>query len=370
MKKYICFFLSISFQPAGIAVVSVMLITTALVTLVMLLIWKISIWWISLFLIVIGGVEAIYLSAVLSKFVKGGFLPLALAFFLMQIMGIWHYIHAKRYNFELENKVSSNYIQELASDQNITRIPGIGLLYSELVQGIPPIFRQFVEKIPSIHSVFVFVSVKHLPVSKVEPRERFLFRQFEPRELRMFKCVVRYGYKDAVEGAKDFEKTLIKQLKEFIHHEFFIREGGSSPPQSHPSEEPATGAAESDHRRAGSATVHVDETLKSRGSAGHSSGSILPANNSDRSGSSSGGSVGTPIPAIEDEKQFIQKEMEKGVVYLLGETEMVAKPDSSIIKRVVVNNIYHFIRLNFRQGDEAMAIPKARLLKVGVTYEI
>ncbi|KAI0513475.1 hypothetical protein KFK09_009498 [Dendrobium nobile] len=352
----------------GIAVVSVMLITTALVTLVMLLIWKTSIWWISLFLIVIGGIEAIYLSAVLSKFIKGGFLPLAFAFFLMLIMGIWHYVHVKHYNFELENKVSSNYIQELALDRNITRIPGIGLLYSELVQGIPPIFRLFMEKIPSIHSVFVFVSVKRLPISKVEPHERFLFRQLEPREFRLFKCVVRYGYKDAIEAAKDFEKTLIRELKEFIYHEFFIQEGGS-PLQNAPLEEPVTEATESNQRRAGSNTIHADETLKPQGSAGNSSGSILPAN-SNRSANSSGRRVGALIPAIEEEKQYIQKEMEKGVVYLLGETEMIAKPNSSIIKRVVVNNIYHFIRRNFRQGDEAMSIPKARLLKVGVTYEI
>ncbi|XP_020592769.1 potassium transporter 5-like [Phalaenopsis equestris] len=350
----------------GIAVVSVMLITTALVTLVMLLIWKTSIWWISLFVITVGGVEAIYLSAVLSKFVKGGFLPLAFAFFLMVIMGIWHYVHVQHYKFELENKVSSNFIQDLASDRSITRIPGIGLLYSELVQGIPPIFRQFIDKIPSIHSVFVFVSVKHIPISKVEPHERFLFRQLEPREFRLFKCVVRYGYRDAKETAMDFEKSLIKQLKEFVYHEFFIREGNQSFPNCQ-LEEPGTETTETNRRIA---RMAPDETLKPQGSAGSdSSGSIRPAN-SNRSGNSSGIRAAALIPAIEEEKQFIQKEMERGVVYLLGETEMVAKPSSSIIKRAVVNNMYQFIKRNFRQGDEAMSIPKSRLLKVGVTYEI
>ncbi|PKA56858.1 Potassium transporter 5 [Apostasia shenzhenica] len=273
----------------GIAVVFVMLITTSLLTIVMLLIWKTNILLVSLFVLVIGGIEAVYLSSVLSKFVKGGYLPLVFAFFLMLIMGIWHYVHVKRYKFELEHKVSSNYIQELSRNRiNIRRMPGVGLLYSELVQGIPPIFPHFIEKIPSIHSVLVFVSVKHLPVSKVELHERFLLRQVEPRELRLFRCVVRYGYKDAMEGTEEFERLLAEQLKEFI----------------------------------------------------------------------------------EEEKQFIQKEMENGVVYLLGETEMVAKATSSIIKRVVVNHVYNFIRRNFIQGDEAMAIPKARLLKVGMTYEI
>lgn len=336
----------------GIAVVSVMLITTALVTLVMLMIWKVSILWISLFVIVIGGIEAVYLSAVLSKFVKGGYLPVALSIFLMMMMGIWHYVHVKHYRFELEHKVSGDYIHELAADGRITRIPGIGLLYSELVQGIPPIFPQFIDKIPSIHSVLVFVSVKRLPISRVEPDERFLFRQIQPAEFRLFRCVVRYGYKDPLEGARDFEKSLVKKLKEFVHHEMFVRIGDPSPENSPPRREESNGIQEK------------------QGSSHYSSGSIVPHNYNGSSNSSSGEKRGAVVPAVEDETEFIQKEMEKGVVYLLGETEMVAKPNSSIIKRMAVNKIYRVMRRNFRQGDEAMLIPKGRLLKIGITYEI
>ncbi|KAG0462770.1 hypothetical protein HPP92_021246 [Vanilla planifolia] len=356
----------------GIAVVTVMIITTALVTLVMLFIWKTSIWWISLFVIVIGGIEAIYLSSVLSKFVKGGYLPLLFSLFLMLIMSIWHYVHVKRYKFELEHKVSSNYIQDLALNRNITRIPGIGLLYSELVQGIPPIFPHFIEKIPSIHSVLVFVSVKHLPIGKVEPHERFLFRQIEPRGLRLFRCVVRYGYKDVIEAAEEFEKFLIKHLKEFIHHEFFLLEGEPEM-QNHPTVEPAilgsstTEATDSRQHRT-LLTTHAEETIKAQSSANNSSGSIHPAT-SNRSANASITKVGI-ITAMEEEKHFIQKEMEKGMVYLLGEIEMVAKPHSSIIKKLIINKIYNFMRRNFRHSDETMSIPKAKLLKVGMTYEI
>ncbi|MCE5166983.1 Potassium transporter 5, partial [Datura stramonium] len=60
----------------GIAVVSAEIITTNLVTLVMLRIWKISIWRISLFYAVYVTIESTYLSAQLSKFVEGGYLPL------------------------------------------------------------------------------------------------------------------------------------------------------------------------------------------------------------------------------------------------------------------------------------------------------
>lgn len=62
--------------------------------------------------------------------------------------------------------------------------------------------------------------------------------------------------------------------------------------------------------------------------------------------------------------------MEKGVVYLLGETQVVASQESSFLKKVVVNYAYSFLRKNFRQGEKVMAVPSARLLRVGMTYEI
>ncbi|KAI3467834.1 hypothetical protein Pfo_024497 [Paulownia fortunei] len=209
----------------GIAVVSVMLITTSLVALIMLVIWKTKIWWTCSFFIVFMSVELVYFSSVLYKFTQGGYLPLALSLVLMLMMAVWHYAQKQRYMFELKNKVPNDYVLNLAKNRDINRIPGIGLLYSELVQGIPPIFPHFISNIPSIHSVIVFVSIKSLPISKVMPEERFLFRQVEPREYRIFCCVVRYGYKDLIEEPMEFESHLVENLKEFIKHGNCLFEG-------------------------------------------------------------------------------------------------------------------------------------------------
>ena len=194
-----------------------------MVTLIMLVIWKTSIWWIALFFVVFGSIEILYLSSVLYKFTQGGFLLLVFALALMTIMAIWHYIHKKRYMFELKNKVSPNYLKELATNPTINRVPGIGLLYSELVQGIPPIFPHFIANVPSIHSILVFVSIKSIPISKVAPKERFLFRHVEPRDYRMFRCIVRYGYNDLIKEAKGFEHQFVGELKKFIQHEHFVK---------------------------------------------------------------------------------------------------------------------------------------------------
>lgn len=72
---------------------------------------------------------------------------------------------------------------------------------------------------------------------------------------------------------------------------------------------------------------------------------------------------------IENDIEFIEMAWKKGVVYMLGETEVVADPKSSIFNKIIVST-YNFLRRNFQQRDELMAIPRKRLLKVGMTYEI
>jgi KUP system potassium uptake protein len=260
------------------------------------------------------------------KFKEGGFLPLVSAIIFTMIMGIWFYAQKKKYMFELKNKVPSESLIKLVNDLDTKRIHGIGILYSELVQGIPPIFAHFVANIPSIHSVVVFVSIKAIPITNVALEERFLFRYVEPRECKIFRCIVRHGYNDVIGDSIEFESQLVQYLKEFI-----IQESDYMP------ELETTTKCEQVHSK----EVKASDSIQSLG----------------------------VVEGIGNEIKFIDEALEKGVVYMLGEIEVVANPKSSILKKIIVN-AYNFMRRNFQQRDELMAIPRRRLLKVGMTYEI
>ncbi|KOM29086.1 hypothetical protein LR48_Vigan635s001100 [Vigna angularis] len=80
--------------------------------------------------------------------------------------------------------------------------------------------------------------------------------------------------------------------------------------------------------------------------------------------------LASSIHGAEEELKFIEKALEKEVVYMLAEAEVVAHPNSSIINKIIVNYVYSFFRKNFRQGQSSMAIPCKRLLKIGMSYEI
>ncbi|PAN37931.1 hypothetical protein PAHAL_7G133300 [Panicum hallii] len=276
----------------GICVVTVFSITTHLTTIVMLLIWRKKFIFVFLFYVVFGSIELIYLSSILTKFAQ------------------------------------ADEVTALLKKHDVRRIPGVGLLYSDLVQGIPPVFPRLVQKIPSVHSVFLFMSIKHLPIPHVVPVERFLFRQVGPREHRMFRCVARYGYCDMLEESGLFKGFLMERLKMFIQDEAAFETNST------------TG----------------DSQTCSEGSACP----IVPSGQS--------GNINSDL--VEKEKQLIDAETERGVVYLMGEANVVAGPNSSLVKKIVVDYVYAFLRNNLTEGEKALSIPKDELLKVGITYDI
>uniref|UniRef100_A0A453MZX2 Potassium transporter n=1 Tax=Aegilops tauschii subsp. strangulata TaxID=200361 RepID=A0A453MZX2_AEGTS len=298
----------------GICVVMVFSITTHLMTVVMLLVWKKNIAFIAAFYVIFGATELLYLSSILSKFAEGGYLPFCFSLVLMALMATWHYVHVSRYWYELDHVVPATELTALLGHPDVRRVPGVGLLYSELVQGIPPVFPRLVDKMPSVHTVFVFMSIKNLPIPRVAAPERFIFRRVGLAEHRMFRCVARYGYTDQIEGAKDFSASLLDGLKLFIYEE---------------------------------AAFSCQQTDDDGGCA-----------------------LRAAKAAAEEEQRFIDAELERGVVYLTGEADVVAAPGSSVMKRIVVNYVYTFLRRNLSESHKALAIPKDQLLKVGITYEI
>ncbi|KAF0921609.1 hypothetical protein E2562_009798 [Oryza meyeriana var. granulata] len=364
--------ITLSFRTTGfivkaheICVVLVMVITTLLMTVVMLLVWKVNIWWIVAFFVVFMSTETIYLSAVLYKFMHGPYMPLAMSAVLMVIMFVWHYVHVKRYKFELEHTVSPNKVKELLERRDLKRVPGVGLFYTELVQGIPPIFPHLIEKIPTIHSVIVFISMKHLPIPHVDVSERFLFRKVEPQECMVFRCVARYGYRDTLEVADDFVTTLVEYLQYYIR-DLNLYNTAEPLKMSYPSIR--IDSFSWDRRPSGHA-IYAEEMLTPIQS--FSELTMHPVGMSSRLAQFQTTKMSLEeMLKIEEDQKLIQREKDNGVVYILGETEVVAKPHSNLLKKVVINYIFNFLRKNSRKGEKMLSIPRCKLLKVGITYEI
>lgn len=345
----------------GIAEVGVMVVSTTLVTLVMLLIWQTNLFLALCFPLVFGTVELMYLSAVLTKIKEGGWLPLVFASCFLCVMYTWNYGSVLKYQSEVREKISMDFLLELGSTLGTVRVPGIGLLYNELVQGIPSVFGQFLLDLPAIHSTVVFVCIKYVPVPVVPQEERFLFRRVGPKDYHMFRCVARYGYKDVrKEDHRAFEQLLGESLEKFLRREaqdlalesnleemdldsISVRSRGSEVQELRI-------PLMSDQRFEEAGTSISDESVSALPS------SVMPLDDDD--------------PRLEYELSALREAMDSGFTYLLGHGDVKAKKSSLFIKKLVVNYFYAFLRRNCRGGAATMRVPHTNIMQVGMTYMV
>ncbi|KAL5826694.1 hypothetical protein ACOSQ3_018530 [Xanthoceras sorbifolium] len=349
----------------GIAEVGVMIVSTTLVTLVMLLIWQSNLFLVLCFPLVFGSVELIYLSAVLSKITEGGWLPLVFASFFLCVMYIWNYGSVLKYQSEVREKISMDSLLDLGSDLGTVRVPGIGLVYNQLVQGIPSIFGQFLRSLPAIHSTIVFVCIKYVPVPVVPQEERFLFRRVGPKDYHIFRCIARYGYKDVrKEDHHIFEQILVGSLETFlrkeaqdlalersVEHEYNSVSVGSRGPE-------VPGGYGADDLRM--PLIH-DWSLEEAGTSIPEQ--VVPALPS---------SV-MPLdydPSLEHELSALREAMDSGFTYLLAHGDVRAKKNSFFLKKLVINYFYAFLKRNCRAATANMSVPHMNILEVGMTYAV
>ncbi|XP_061360485.1 potassium transporter 10-like isoform X2 [Gastrolobium bilobum] len=347
----------------GTAVVIVMLVTTFLMILIMILVWRCH--WI-LVLIFTGLsliVECTYFSSVLFKVDQGGWVPLVIAGAFLVIMSVWHYGTVKRYEFEMHSKVSMAWVLGLGPSLGLVRVPGIGLVYTELASGVPPIFSHFITNLPAIHSVVVFVCVKYLPVYTVPEEERFLVKRIGPKNFHIFRCVSRYGYKDLHKKDDDFEKKLFDNLFMFVRLESMM-EGCSD------SDEYSLYGQQTERSRDGllnnngnTASSNVDLTISSVDS-------IVPAISPPHVNITvrSSGQVSSQTEV--DELEFLNNCRDAGVVHILGNTVVRARRDSRFYKKIAVDYIYAFLRKICRENSVIFNVPHESLLNVGQIFYV
>ncbi|CAO2828810.1 unnamed protein product [Amaranthus hypochondriacus] len=345
----------------GIAEVGVMLVSTALVTLVMLLIWQTNIFVALSFPVIFGTIELIYLSAVLSKIMEGGWLPLAFAACFLVVMETWNYGSVLKYQCEVRDKISIDIIHDLGSSLGTVRVPGIGLVYNELVNGIPSILGQFILSLPAIHSTIIFVCIKYVPVPVVPQEERFLFRRICTKDYHMFRCIARYGYKDVrKEDHHSFEQLLVVSLKNFLKNEAQDL------------------ALESDMLELDMESVSVksrddvEVANELRTPLMHDQRFVEPARlrSEENEELPSSAMSSEDDPSLEYEFSALREAVDSGFTYLLGDGDVRAKKESWFLKKLVINYFYAFLRRNCRRGAAVLRVPHMNIIEVGMTYMV
>ncbi|KAM7274840.1 hypothetical protein ACFE04_016706 [Oxalis oulophora] len=360
----------------SLAVMTVMLVTTCLTSLVIMLCWHKPPIIAVIFLLFFGSIELLYFSASLTKFQEGAWLPILLAFILMTIMFVWHYATIKKYEFDIHNKVSLEWLLALGPSLGITRVPGIGLVFTDLTSGIPANFSRFVTNIPAFHRITVFVCVKSVPVPYVFPAERYLVGRVGPTANRTYRCIVRYGYRDVHQDIDSFENELVGRLSSFICYDWsrayntnsFIEDdestsdcrltvigttGFSAPPEFE-----LDGSEQLQSVSCGFPTVEsITDIIE-----------MEPVGSRVRFSDHESETDTRPDEQMREELEDLLAGQRAGIAFIMGHSHLRAKQGSSFMKRLAVDFGYSFLKNNCRGVDVALRVPPASLLEVGMVY--
>ncbi|WOL11971.1 hypothetical protein Cni_G20735 [Canna indica] len=359
----------------GIASMTVMFTTTWLMTLVVIFVWQKNITFALMFLIFFGFIEASYLSSSLIKVPQGGWVPFVLSMVFMVIMYVWHYGTRRKYLFDLQNKVSMKWILTLGPSLGIVRVPGIGLVYTPLVTGVPSIFSHFVTNLPAFHQVLVFVCVKSVPIPYVPQDERYLIGRIGPKSYRMYRCIIRYGYKDVQKDDDNFENLLVLSIAKFIQMEAEESSSGSydTSPEGRmaviqPTDTARTSLVMTDvDEAAWNARSGRSETLRSLQSQYEQESPSLTHRRQVRFQLAEEGNVNSDV---REELMTLLEAKQAGVAYIMGHSYVKARKTSSFLKKLVIDVAYSFLRKNCRGPAVALNIPHISLIEVGMIYYV
>ncbi|KAK6921544.1 Potassium transporter [Dillenia turbinata] len=195
----------------GVVVSLVMLVTTVLLTLVMIMIWRTPLVLVFLYFIIFFTMEGVYVSAVSTKLLEGGWIPFAISFILAFIMFGWFYGRQRKVEYELMHKISPERLKVLLADPTVQRVPGMCFFYSNIQDGLTPILGHYIKNMKSLHKITIFTTLRYLLVPKVASHERIVVHKMDLKGV--YRCVIQYGYADSLNLEGD---DLVRQVTDCL----------------------------------------------------------------------------------------------------------------------------------------------------------
>ncbi|CAN1300438.1 Potassium transporter 3 [Linum perenne] len=365
----------------GIASMTLVFITTCLMSLAIYFVWHKGLMLAILFFLFFGTIEIIFLFSSYVRILQGGWVPLVLSAVFLFTMFVWHYGSRKKYLYDQHHKLPMKWILTLGSDLGIVRIPGIGLIYTHLANGVPATFSHFLTNLPAFYQVIVFVCNKTVPVPFVPQKERYLVGRIGPKSYRMYRCIVQNGYKDVNDNEieDDFENALIMSIAEFIQLE---AEGCGTPDGSIGGRLAVVKSSENFGKRFGiSQSNGIEDSSRSLNITSSKSATLQKLKSMYDEQEAPRLTFRRRIQLklldtsykdsfVKDEVMRLMDAKNFGVAYVIGHSNSKAKWNSPFLKRFLINIVYSFLRKNCRAPSVTLSIPQTSLIEVGMNYSL
>ncbi|KAL6567039.1 hypothetical protein OROMI_015443 [Orobanche minor] len=206
---------------------------------------------------------------------------------------------------------------------------------------------------------------------------RFLVGHIGPREYCIYRCIVRYGYRDAHKDDVEFENDLVCSIAEYIRT-------GSTTSTTNGKDADIGGRRNEDMIvvRAPSTHLHGVQLREDDGvDAAHpdepGTSELREIQSWRSSAKARKKKVRFVIPenlkidrGAREELRDLMDAREAEVAYILGHSYVRAKKGSSLMKKMMINCGYGFFRRNCRSSSYGLSSPHSSTLEVGMVYHV
>lgn len=361
---------------------SLAFVATFLMPLIIKFVWNRHLVFAILFIILFGTIELVFVASSWTKIPHGGWITILLSLLFTFTTYVWHYGNRRKYLYDQHNKVPMNTILTRGPSLGIVKVPGIGLIYTELASGVPATFTHFLTNLPAFYQVVVFICSKTVPIPYIPQKERYLIGRVGPKTYRMYRCIIRTGYKDVNKDGDDFEDELVDSIAEFIQLEAegsgsnrdrSVHDGRLAVVKTSNKFGTRLSRSRSDASLAGSSSSRSQTTVTNSKSpvlrrlkAEYEQ--ELPKLSMRRRFQFRPMDTTFRQPQVKEELFDLVEAKDAEVAYIVGHGHVKAKRNSTYTKQLVIDVAYSFLRKNCRSPAVMLNIPHICLIKVGMNY--
>ena len=181
----------------GLAVTGTLILTSALFLLMAQTIWKWPLWKMAVFTAIIGGLEAVFLAANLTKVVSGGWLPLLIAVAVIMIMTTWRDGQAEFQQRRTELEGPLEAFVDMVRTGGVQRVPGLAVVPHPNKTTTPLALRTNVEFNHVLHEHVVIVQIINENVPHIRHVDRVTVNDLGYGDDGIVHVSVRVGFTDS-----------------------------------------------------------------------------------------------------------------------------------------------------------------------------
>ena len=181
----------------GLAVTGTLVLTSALLLLLARTVWRVATWKLVVFVVLVGGLELVFLSANLLKVVSGGWLPLVIGVVVVTMMTTWRVGAEVLRERERELGGPLGLFATVVRRGRVPRVPGVAIYPHPNATTTPLALRSNVDFNQVVHEHVVLVRIVNENVPHIRHVDRVTIEDTGLEDVGIVAVSIRVGFTDS-----------------------------------------------------------------------------------------------------------------------------------------------------------------------------